>query len=190
MQEPVPRDADKLCSWFAEAVRGEIAELSKDGKNPQYEVLSGRLQSLSPDNSAVFRFQLADGTLIPTDASGYLQTEQDKYPATVIGQQENAIFIQLTGTTQPNIPRGTLVINDTALLERLADVLERMAAEKSSVGPVAMSVFHPSDARIGVDALPDNARFSIDDEQRAVLQQALGSSLTYVWALQGLARHT
>jgi hypothetical protein len=49
MLEDVPRDPDRLCSWFAEAVRGEIAELNKDGKNPQYEVLSGRLQSLSPE---------------------------------------------------------------------------------------------------------------------------------------------
>jgi hypothetical protein len=126
----------------AEAVRGEIAELSKDGKNPQYEVLSGRLQSLSPDNTAVFEFQLADGTLIPADASGYLQTEQDKYPATVIAQHENTIFVQLTGAMEPNIRRGILVINDTALLERLAGVLEQMAAAKASVGPVAMSVFH------------------------------------------------
>ena len=101
----------------------------------------------SPDNAAVFEFQLADGTLTPVEASGYLQTEQDKYPATVVGQQENAISIQLTATTQPNIPRGTLVINDTALLERLADVLERMAAENSSVGPVA-AVFEDGSARL------------------------------------------
>jgi hypothetical protein len=188
MQEQVPHDAIRLCSWFAEAVRGEIAELAKDGKNPQYEVLSGRLQSLSPDNTAVFAFQLADGTLIPADASGYLQTEQDKYPALVIGQQENAIFIQLTGATEPNIPRGMLVINDTALLERLADVLEQMADAKASVGPVAMSVFHPSDAIVGVSSLPEDRKFSIDDEQRAVLQQALGSSLTYVWGPPGTGK--
>ena len=31
-------------------------------------------------------------------------------------------------------------------------------------------------------------RFSIDDEQRAVLQQALGSSLTYVWGPPGTGK--
>jgi len=63
-----------------------------------------------------------------------------------------------------------------------------MAAAKTSVGPVAMSVFHPNDARVGVGFLPEDREFSIDEEQRAVLQQALGSSLTYVWGPPGTGK--
>ena len=137
-----PHDPVELASWFAEAVRAEIAQLEKQDSSRSHEVLSGVLvQPTSPD-TAIYRFVLADGMRLPDEASGRLKTSSDEYEATVIGQQADRIELQVKSqTTLPsNIPRSRLIIDDTALLRKLADILESYAANERPAGALAAAV--------------------------------------------------
>ena len=57
----LPRDPVELASWFAEAVRAEIAELEKQDSSRSHEVLSGIIVRSTSPETAIYRFVLADG---------------------------------------------------------------------------------------------------------------------------------
>lgn len=154
-----PREPGALAAWFAEGVRSELAALEKDGGAQSYEVLSGKLVDSTGPNQAIYQFIIADGTRIPEDATGRLKAGNDEYAASVIGQQANRIQLHIEGRAPapPAIPRAMLVIDDTALLRRLADILEETAAAPGAVGPLAVTVFHPARAQVSFVPLPDTS---------------------------------
>ena len=144
-----PIDPAALATWFAQGVRSKLDALEKEGGAQNYEVLSGRLIERSGPTQAISQFIIADGTRIPEDATGRLKTDVDDYIASVIGQQGNLIHLQIESKALPlhGITRATLIIDDTALLRRLAEVLEEIATTPTTVGPLATTVFHPWDLR-------------------------------------------
>jgi hypothetical protein len=188
--ERPPLEAGALARWFAEGVRSELAALEKDGGARNYELLSGKLVEVTGPTEAIFHFIVADGTRIPEEATGSLRTASDEYAASVIGQQANRIHIHVEGNRPPppGIPQGILVIDDTALLRRLAEILEETAANPT-VGPLATTVFHPGQAKVGFADLPTTPVLAkITGEVRRVLEQACGSSLTYIWGPPGTGK--
>jgi hypothetical protein len=191
MTDSPPTAPGPLAAWFAEGVRGEITELEKDGGAQKYEVLSGRLLDRRNPGQAAYEFIVADGTRIPEDASGHLKVGELEYTATVVAQ--DAARIQIRLDLQPPcpsfIPRGILKIDDTALLRQLLRVLEELAAAPAFIGRLATTVFHPGGATIGRHDLPETPPFvSLDLALRHVLEQACGSSLTYLWGPPGTGK--
>lgn len=186
-----PLEPYALATWFAEGVRSELSALEKDGGSQNYEVLSGQLIEATGPMQAIFQFIIADGTLVPEDATGRLKTGSDEYAASVISQNANLIQLHLEGMTPvpPGIPRGMLIIDDTALLRKLAEVLEEAAKNPTSIGPLAATVFHPAHAKVGYSPLPEIATLvKITGEMRRVLEQACGSSITYIWGPPGTGK--
>lgn len=186
----LPNETAALAAWFAEGVRGELAALEKKGGEQQYEVLSGKLVENIGATQAIFQFIIADGTRLPEDASGRLKTSDEEYSATVIGQQANLVHVQIEGKTPlpPGIPRAVLIVDDTALLRRLAEVLERTVTT-SAISPLATTVFHPAQAKVGFRELPALAALvRMAGQHRRVIEQACGSSLTYVWGPPGTGK--
>lgn len=189
--ERPPVDPGALAAWFAEGVRQEVATLEKDGTAQNYEVLSGKPIQVTGPTQAIYEFIIADGTLIPENATGILKTANDEYVVTVIGQLVNRLhlLVETTTTLPPGIPRAVLTIDDTALLRRLAEVLEEAVSTPTIIGPLATTVFHPAHAKVDSAHLPDTkALTSIGGEVRRVLEQACGSSLTYVWGPPGTGK--
>ena len=186
-----PLEPYALATWFAEGVRSELSALEKDGGSRNYEVLSGQLIEATEPMQAIFQFIIADGTLVPEDAAGRLKTGSDEYAASVISQNANLIQLYLEGMTPVplGIPRGMLIIDDTALLRKLAEVLEEAAKNPASIGPLAATVFHPSHAIVGYSPLPEiTTLVKITGEMRRVLEQACGSSITYIWGPPGTGK--
>lgn len=178
-----PVEPGAVASWFAEGVRSELAALEKNGGEQSYEVLSGKpVESLGP-TQAIFQFIVADGTRIPEDATGKLKTATDEYAASVVGQQANRIHLRLEGkaSMSSGIPRAMLIIDDTALLRRLAEILEETAATPTVVSLSATTVFHPDRAKVDSVRLPDtDTLFRIEGETRRIIERACGSTLTYI----------
>lgn len=186
----LPTDAAGLASWFAEGVRSELSALEKDGNTQSYELLSGKLvQTLNP-NKAIYHFIIADGTRIPEDSSGRLKTASEEYAATVTAQQANRIDICIEGTVlPPGIHRAILIIDDTALLRRLAEVLEFQAAKPSTIGSLATTVFHPQHLTVHFATLPNSLSLAkLTGQPRRVIEQACGSSVTFVWGPPGTGK--
>ena len=71
----VPQEAHELAGWFAEAVRAELTELEKNGSDQRYELHAGQRVTSEKLPYAIYRFVLADNTLVPEDSSGTIEVE-------------------------------------------------------------------------------------------------------------------
>lgn len=186
-----PAEPSALSAWFAEGVRAELVALEKDGGSQGYEVLDGRLIEKRGQTQAIYRFVIADGTRIPEEVTGRLKTASDEYAVAVVGQQADRVDLCLEGTAPlpPGIHRATLIVDDTALLRKLAQVLDETSENPARVSPLAVTVFHPTIANVGhavLSAVRSLANFC--GEPRHVAEQACGSTLTYIWAPPGTGK--
>lgn len=191
LNEELPTNTAELAAWFAEGVRSEITALENDSKSQRYELLSGRPIESKRTDYVIFQFTIADGTRIPDDASGQLKTATDEYGATVIGQQGNVLQLSIQGTSIPRegIPRAILSIDDTALLRRLADVLENVQAKGDTLTPQALLAFHPENGNVGFGELANTPQLvRVTGPVRRVLEQACGSQITYIWGPPGTGK--
>ncbi|MEI6633898.1 MAG: AAA domain-containing protein [Chlamydiota bacterium] len=186
-----PTDANTLAAWFAEGVRAELVALEKDGGSQNYEVLAGKLIEKRSQTQAIFQFIIADGIRISEEATGRLKTASDEYAVTVIGQQADRIDLCVKGTAplSPGIHRAMLIIDDTALLRKLALVLDETAQKPTLVSPLAIVAFHPAKANVGFATLQATSTLvKFNGQPRRVAEQACGSTLTYIWGPPGTGK--
>lgn len=184
----LPSDSSALAAWFAEAVRAEITALETKGGTQNYEVLAGRLIEKRSESQAVFRFVITDGTRIPEEAAGKLKTPSQEFTATVIGQQADRIdlFVEGEAPLPPGIHRAMLVIDDTALLRKLVEVLDEIIEKPALVSRMAVLAFHVNKADVGFANLP--ATSALTGEYRRVVERSCGSTLTYIWGPPGTGK--
>jgi hypothetical protein len=185
-----PKERDALAGWFAEAVRAELAELEKNGGSQRYEVHSGKLIESKGPNQGIMVFVIADGTRLPEEASGRLKTENGEFTVSVVGQNGNILHLNVEGRILPeSIYFAQLIIDDTALPRKLAEVLEECSENAETISPLAISVFHPQMASINANKLPDILELvDISGQIRNVLERACGSSVTYIWGPPGTGK--
>lgn len=187
--EEIPSSIKNLALWFVEGVHKEIEFLGKNGGTQQYELLSGKFLGALNSNQAILEFVIADGTRIPEDASGKLKTESNEYPASVVSQFANKIHIKIDCSEIPDsgIKRALLIIDDTAILRKLAEALESINEEPSAIGSLATTVFHPNQATVGVSKLPLSLG-DVKGQVRKTIEQACGSSVTFIWGPPGTGK--
>ncbi|MFH1673367.1 MAG: AAA domain-containing protein [Pseudomonadota bacterium] len=187
-----PQELSALAKWFAEAVRAELKALERNGGTQVYEVHSGKLIEPRGPNQGIFVFFIADGTRIPEEATGRLKSEDSEFTASVIGQQGNIIHLYIEGKTLPlGIHWARLIIDDTALLRRLAEVLEECSENSTNLSSLAISVFHPAGTSVHSQGLPNTPELGpdkIQGETRKVIERACGSSVTYIWGPPGTGK--
>ncbi len=185
-----PSNLQELSAWFAGAVRAELTALEKNGGSRIYELHSGKLVESKGPDQGIMVFLIADGTRIPEDTSGRLKTKDGEFTVSVIGQKGNIIHLNVEGGILPeSIHFAKLVIDDTALLRRLAEVLDECSENTENLSPLAISVFHPSMATVQSTRLPDIPELrDISGEIRDALELACGSSVTYIWGPPGTGK--
>jgi hypothetical protein len=117
-----PQEVHALATWFAAAVRLELTELEKKGGDRRYELLSGRRVTAENSLCIIYRFTLAESTLVPEDASGTLEIQGRQIKAKVNAQETNQIDVEIDGANEfgPFVSRAILCIDDLGLLRRLA----------------------------------------------------------------------
>lgn len=186
-----PKEPAGLASWFQEGVDAEIAQLEKAGGSQSYELLTGKRLEVTGPTEAIYLFIIADGTRLPEDAEGRLKALGTEFRASVINQQANRVQVLLDGDVPPpvGITNAVLVVDDTALLRRLAERLQECASTPSLIGMLATVPFHPVTASVGFAPVPNVPELvTIESETRRVVEQASGSSLTYVWGPPGTGK--
>lgn len=189
ISELPPDRPERLAAWFAEAVRSEVVELEKSGGAQTYEVLSGKQFEVLGPAKAIYHFIIADGTRIPEDASGKLKTASQQFTVSVVAQDANRISLIVEGNNLPkNIPRAVLLVDDTALLRKLADALDKVVANPTSVSPLATVLFHPAHATVGIGHLPISSIDAVGEEKSQIISRACASSLTYIWGPPGTGK--
>ena len=187
-----PQKMETLSKWFAEGVSAELQALERNGGTHVYELHSGRLIELKGPNQGIFTFLIADGTRIPEDTNGRLKNEDSEFTASVIGQQGTIIHLYIEGKALPtSIHWARLVIDDTALLRRLAEALEECSESATNLSSLAISTFHPTETAVRFQSLPDIPELGLDKiegEARKAVEQACGSSVTYIWGPPGTGK--
>ncbi len=187
----LPKDPVELSNWFAEGVRDEIEALAKVGGTQNYEVISGQLLNSNFPKQAIYQFILADGSRVPEEATGILKTANEEFSVRVAGQKDNHIRLEIESNQAPptSIPRAILVIDDTALLRRLEEVLGEIANSSSTISPLATIMFHPEQGIVNTNDLPKSPNIDrVEGEAREALKQASSSSLTYIWGPPGTGK--
>jgi hypothetical protein len=188
-EDSLPNTGAGLAEWFSEGVRHEIKALEKDGGEQRHELISGKLCKEVGVGKGIYEFIIADATRIIEDSSGRLITRSEEYPASVVSQQANRIYVQIESQVQLplNITGATLLIDDTALLRRLLEVLEEKSSDRDSLTSLAVSVFHPYEAKMERNILPGLPSNILDDQKEAI-EYACGSSVTYIWGPPGTGK--
>lgn len=187
----IPSDSRALATWFAEGVRAELAELGKKGGEQRFELHAG--QRVTPENAAytIYRFTLADSTLVPEDASGTLDVEGRQFRATVVAQESSRVDVQVEAAEALGafLARALLRVDDLGLLRKLAEVLDAVASGTETVSPLAPGMFHPESNGVCSTHLPAlPALDRVTGEQRTVLEQACASPITFVWGPPGTGK--
>jgi hypothetical protein len=191
ISNPIPSEPVALAAWFAEAVRSELAELEKKGGEQRFELHAG--QRVTPETSlyTIYRFTLADSTLVPEDASGTLEFEGCQFKATVVAQESSRVDVQVEAAEAlgPFIARALLRVDDLGLLRKLAEVLEAIASGTEAMSPLTARMFHPqSNGACSVPLPTTPALDRVTGEQRSVLEQACASEITFVWGPPGTGK--
>ena len=186
-----PLEAHKLAAWFAEAVRAELTELEKKGSDQRYELHAG--QRVTPEKSpyAIYRFVLADNTLVPEDSSGTIEVEGRQFKASVVAHETSRVDVQIDDAEALGafVARAILRVDDLALLRKLAEVLEAVASGSEPVSPLTTGIFHPKSNGAGKLPLPAMPALDrVTGEQRTVLEQACASEITFVWGPPGTGK--
>jgi AAA domain/PLD-like domain len=189
VQRGIPKDSVALAQWFREAVESEIATLERSGGEQRFELLSGSPLEVCNAAEAVYQFLIADGTRIPEDAEGRLKALGREFSASVIGQQANRIQLLVIGDgpLPRGIPNAMLVVDDLALLRRLGEVLKEYGSPFN--GPIAHLPFHPESGTVGFREVSPTSRLTdMTGEVRRAVEQASGSTVTYIWGPPGTGK--
>lgn len=187
----LPDKPGELAKWFAEGVRNELEALAKAGGTQNYEVISGQLLNSNIQRQAIYQFILADGTRVPEDATGILKIANEEFNVRVAGQKDNRIHLEVETKGAPpiSIARAILLIDDTALLRRLEEILCEIENSPSTISPLATIMFHPEKGIVNSYDLPKSPNIDrVEGEAREALKQASSSSLTYIWGPPGTGK--
>jgi hypothetical protein len=176
----------QLLSEFASAIDAEIALLEKESRDQVYELLSGRREEKS--TGTLYVFVLGDTLRLPEEATGTLKVDGREINAMVVSQEGNRIWLLLE-SLEPlpeYIPSARLVVNETALLKRLKEKIEALGS--SSEFGLAPKVFGFEPATTGSVTLATDFGERLAGQGNMVLQQCIGSEVTFVWGPPGTGK--
>lgn len=177
-----------LLSRFVTAIDAEIALIEKESRDQSFELLSG--QRAEGSAGALYVFIMADALRLPEDASGQLKAGGAEFPAMVVAQEGNRIWVLVEWTDElpPYFPAARLVLNETELLKRLREKI-LLLGSGSDLG-LAPKVFGRESSREGVATVPPfvEQRLGSSPQTLMVLAQCLGSEVTFLWGPPGTGK--
>jgi len=176
----------QLLAEFASAIDAEIALLEKESREQAYELLSGQREEKS--TGTLYIFVLGDTLRFPEEAAGTLKVNGRDINAMVVSQEGNRIWLLLE-SLEPlpeYIPSARLVVNETDLLKRLKEKIETLRS--SSEFGLAPKVFGFEPATTGSAALTVDFGERLAGQVKGVLQQCIGSEVTFVWGPPGTGK--
>lgn len=129
----------------------------------------------------MYIFVLTDVLRLPEEATGTLRVDSREISATIVSQEGNRIWLLLESLDilPEYIPSARLVIDETALLKRLKEKVE--ALRSSGEFGLAPKVFGLEPATSSSAALTADLGERLEEHGKAVVQQCIGSEITFVW---------
>lgn len=180
----------KALGLMITALGHEAAAIRKKGGGTQVELRDGRLVGQS-DGSWVYSFDLSDEPYLRDDTPVQVSVGKEEVSGVVISLQEGVLLVALETDLGPTVPLARLISNDSFLIDRLKQRLEKVGTGdpgfNSSMAEKALGQMPSSSG----DAEPSPAALAsggINDDQIAAVKRSLGSDVTFVWGPPGTGK--
>lgn len=170
----------------------EIAAIRKKGGGSQIELRGGERVGQA-EGSWLYRFVVAEDLNLRDDTPIRVTAGQEDVPGVLVSFRDGVLLVALEKDLGPRIAAARLVANDSFLVERLKERLEKVrGGEAQFCRPAAdrvLGLAPPSSA----DAEPHplvNGDGTANADQICAVRRSLGSDTTFVWGPPGTGKTT
>ncbi len=171
----------------------EVVAIRKKGGGTQVELRGGE-QVGEAEGSWLYRFIVAEDLNLRDDTPVRVTSGQADVSGVLVSFRDGVLVVALEEDLGPKIAAARLVANDSFLVERLKERLEKIRSGEAQfnrqagdrvlgLSPVRTADAEPNPAVIQGSGRPN------DDQMRAV-RRSLGSDTTYVWGPPGTGKTT
>jgi hypothetical protein len=177
---------------MVEALGLEIAAIRKKGGGIQIEVRGGECVGQA-EGSWFYRFVITEDLNLRDDTPVRVTAGPEDVAGVLVSCRDGVLLVALENDFGLRIAAARLVANDSFLLERLKDRLEKVGAGEAQFNRRAadrvLGLVPPSTA--DVDPHPSvNGDGMVNVDQMQAVQRSLGSDTTFVWGPPGTGKTT
>ncbi len=175
-----------------EALGLEIAAIRKKGGGTQIELRGGERVGQA-EGSWLYRFVVAEDFNLPDDTPVRVTAGQEDVPGVLVSFRDGVLVVALEKDLGPRIAAARLVANDSFLLERLKERLEKVRGGEAHFNRTAadrvLGLGPPSTG----DAEPHpsvNRDGTANADQIRAVRRSLGSDTIFIWGPPGTGKTT
>lgn len=171
----------------------EVAAIRKKGGGTQIDLRGGERVG-EAEGSWLYRFIVAEDLNLRDDTPVRVTCGQEDVSGVLVSFRDGVLVVALEKDLGPKIPAARLVANDSFLVERLKERLEKIRSGEVQFNrqagdrvlgltPVRTADAEPNPAVIQGDGRPN-------DDQMIAVRRSLGSDTTFVWGPPGTGKTT
>src|ERR1043166_2307004 len=171
----------------------EVAAIRKKGGGARVELRGGERVGHA-EGSCLYRFIVTEDLNLRDDTPVRVTCGQEDVSGVLVSFRDGVLVVALDKDLGPKIPVARLVANDSFLIERLKERLEKIRSGEAKfnreagarvlgLSPVRTGDVDPTPAVIEGDGQPN-------DDQLLAVRRSLGSDTTYVWGPPGTGKTT
>ncbi len=170
----------------------EAAAIRKKGSGTRVELRGGE-RIAQADGSWLYRFVVSEDLNLRDDTPIRVTVGQEDIPGTLVSFRDGVLIVALEKDLGPKIAAARLVANDSFLIERLQEKLQKVNdGEIQFNRQAADRVLGLADLRTA-DAEPHpqvTGDGTLNAEQISAVRRSLGSDTTFVWGPPGTGKTT
>jgi ssDNA-binding Zn-finger/Zn-ribbon topoisomerase 1/peptidoglycan hydrolase CwlO-like protein len=175
-----------------EALGLEIAAIRKKGGGTQIGLRGGERVGQA-EGSWLYRFVVAEDLNLRDDTPVRVTAGQEDVPGVLVSFRDGILLVALEKDLGPRIAAARLVANDSFLVERLKERLEKVRGGEAQFTRTAADRVLGLASASTVDAEPHpsvNGDGTANADQIRAVRRSLGSDTTFVWGPPGTGKTT
>ncbi len=180
-------------SHMIDALGLEVAAIGKQGGGTQIGLRGGERVGQA-EGSWLYRFLVGEDLNLRDDTPVRITCGQEDISGVLVSFRDGVLLVALEKDLGPKIPAARLVADESFLLERLKERLEKIRSGEAQFNPQAgdrvlgLSPVRPADAEPNAAVIQGDS--PPNDDQMLAVRRSLGSDTTYVWGPPGTGKTT
>jgi len=170
----------------------EAAAIRKKGGGAQVELRGGERVGQA-EGSWLYRFVVTEDLNLRDDTPVRVTAGQEDVPGVIVSFKDGVLLVALEQDLGPRIAAARLIANDTFLIERLQERLQKIRSGEAQLCRPAAERAIGQAAPKTADAEPDprvTGDGALNPDQISALRCSLGSDTTFVWGPPGTGKTT
>lgn len=179
-------------SHMIDALSLEVAAIRKRGSGTKIELRGGE-RAGQVEASWLYRFVVVDDLNLRDDTPVRVSAGQEDVSGILVSFRDGVLLVALEKDLGPKVPMARLVANDSFLVERLKERLEKVRSggvqfnQAAADRVLGLAPAHTADAEPHRTVTQDGC---LNTEQTLALRRSLGSDTTFVWGPPGTGKTT